>query len=399
MYPFPIFLFSNTLPPAAGPVLAAYTLNSNASDVGGNGIGSPTGNPQTLIILTENGGVYGTGNNLASFTDYALFGKDKPSLYGGQWFTFVDSGAKAIYPYMEGFLIRMEDNTFRQVGATFDGTQGKAGVNVWAPKGLQANAIRYVAPGLDHCLIMMETGNLLGVGANFSGSLGFSQQNVTDPVTIRTGVSQAFSSQKYTAYFILQDGSLYASGRGENGNLMNGSTSDRASFAKVLFSGAAPSIKEFIPGAFGTKTITTAGDVYVTGDDLGIGLNNGVVTSPTKITNLPNSSNGFSLPLQTTLRSSLLLANGDKTRYFGNPRLGRAVGQVSDAAPGAYSLTDILTGIDHSLTTSVTPYGGGTVVVNNGNLYLAGQNRIFQDPRNGNQDIITPLIKSDYKLP
>lgn len=257
--------------------------------------------------------------------------------------------------------------------------------------------VRKLATGQDHVLVLMNDNTLYGVGVNSSGALGVSQTNIVTPRLIDTGVTDAYSSQLATAYY-LKGNTLYASGSGSNGALMSGSTSSRASFAAVSVGGSTTNVASFAAGYFGNKILTTTGSVYVTGDQYTTGTAGAVISTPTLMAGVPTTSNGINFPEQSTYRSTILLGNGDLTKYYANPRMGRTVGLSSESGPGAYTFVEVLQGVDHSLTTGLAHYAGGTIVINNGYIYQCGLNRCFQSPQ-GTQDIVTPLTKTTYTLP
>lgn len=392
MYPFQILLLGSSPVPQAGPVAKAYTFTSPSSDVGSTGL---TGSiPQTLVILTEDGGLYGTGANLNSALTSAMFGQNAPDRYGAQWFTFETSGVVEVYPHMSGFIYKMQDGTYHIRGIMIGGTADAN--NVWTAGTLNMANVKKLAVGEDHALLLMNDGTLYGVGNNSYGALGVSTQNITTPRQIDTGVADIFSTQYCTAYY-LKGNTLYASGFGGNGALMNGSTSNRASFAAVTVAGGTGNVQAFTAGYLGNKIKSTGGTVYVTGEQYSTG-SDVVLTSPTALASPPSTTTGFSFVDPLTYRDAQLLTNGDKTKYFANPRLGKVVGLASEAGVGAQAFVEVLTGVDHTLTTAVAVYAGGTILINNGNIYQCGLNRCFQSPQ-GTQNIVSPLTKTNYPLP
>lgn len=115
----------------------------------------------------------------------------------------------------DGSLWAMGNDAFGQLG---DGNFNSTGVN--QPEKIVAGGVTAIAAGRDHSLFLMNDGSLWAMGDNDQGQLGdgpASAQNL--PVKIINGGVAAIAAGELHSLFLKSDGSLWGMGYNYNGEL------------------------------------------------------------------------------------------------------------------------------------------------------------------------------------
>ena len=121
-----------------------------------------------------------------------------------------------------------------------------------------------VVAGARHCMVLTQKGRVWTAGWNNHGQLGDGSQNdkKTFVRVMVTGTKVVgVATGDLHSMVMMQDGSVWASGRNFNGQLGDGSKSDRDSFVKVVSTGAA----DVAAGGYHSIVLKQDGSVWTTG--------------------------------------------------------------------------------------------------------------------------------------
>ena len=208
-----------------------------------------------IVALGSDGNVYAWGlNNYGQLGDSSTASDSIPVMVkkpaGVTSWTAVAAGAfYSMAMANNGDIYAWGFNNFGQLG---NGTTSNDSIPtlVKLPTGVTATKI---AAGTNFGLAVGSNDSLYVWGRNFNGQLGIG--NTTDqhsPVTVKfpSGVTSwtEIGAGAFTSYALGNDGNLYSAGSNGNGQVGDGTTSQRNSFTKVLLPGAATGWKSFSGG-------------------------------------------------------------------------------------------------------------------------------------------------------
>ncbi len=146
---------------------------------------------------------------------------------------------------------------------------------------------RSVSAGYFHTMILKDDGTLWATGRGTLGMLGTGDsEHVSTPVEILVGGTSggvaAVSSGVYHTMILKDDGTLWATGRNDAGQLGTGDTTDVSTPVEILVDGVSGSVAAVAAGGSHTIILKTDGTLWVTGNnnygELGTGDTTGVNT-------------------------------------------------------------------------------------------------------------------------
>lgn len=242
--------------------------------------GMATGSTHSLFIKVD-GSLWATGNNLSgqlcdgnSGGDYWDFevGVDRNSPI-----LVVESGVKAVSAGEEHSLVLMENGSLWAAGGNQYGQLGD-GTTDDSPNlsRIVASGVVACSAGLQHSLYVLSDGSLWGMGLNEWGALGDGSeegQNLwqMDPVKVVDSGVTACSAGKEHSLFTKSDGSLWAMGANNFGQLGDGTGIDQYSPVKIRDSG----VKAIAAGGSHSLFVMSDGSLWAMGDNFAGQLGDG----------------------------------------------------------------------------------------------------------------------------
>ena len=204
------------------------------------------------MILKEDGSVWSTGATESGLSNHFV--------------KMIPNGAMAVAAGTGFSIVLKKDSSVWAVGRNFrgqlgDGTKYKRDTFFFVRVIIGAKA---VAAGGYHGMILTREGSVWGTGWNVYGQLGddSSSYRARFCVVISSGVKVvAVAAGELHSVLLKQDGSVWAAGRNQYGQLGDGSDTDRKSFVKVMSRGA----KAVAAGGYHSMVLKEDGSVWATG--------------------------------------------------------------------------------------------------------------------------------------
>lgn len=244
---------------------------------------------------------------------------------------------------------------------------GRKGNNVFSSRRILENVVD-VQLGFYFGTALDADGNVYAWGRNEYGSVGVgseSTKTVTKPTKIKLGDVVELAAGDEHALAMISDGSLYAWGRNQRGQLGNGSTKNGYSPKKISTPGE---VMSFTAGDYNTALILTDGTLWMCGDNsrgqLGLKASDKPVTSFVQ------------LPLQNVAQVSVgdyhvvALTEDGKVYTWGSNEYGQLGNwQLDDKE----SQPQLLVKMDNVRAVNAGDYHT-FVLCHNGDLYAFGRN-------------------------
>ena len=230
------------------------------------------------MVLTQEGSVYATGENgIGQLGDGStsdknffvkVFSSDAKAIAAGDTYSMIVR--------RDGSLWASGRNTYGQFGdgnPSYEVPPERPRFVKIVPGGVDA-----VSAGGAHSIIVKEDGSLWASGDNEFGQLG--DRSTTSRRIFAKVISAgatATGAGSWHSLMLQQDGSVWATGRNTRGQLGDGTTTDRHSFIKIISSGAtavaAGNIHSMVLKQDGSLWATGANDLGQLGDPMTAGRN------------------------------------------------------------------------------------------------------------------------------
>ena len=233
-----------------------------------------------LFVMSVAGDVYGVGSN--SIGELGI-GTSGPNSYKSTLTQMVNSSGRTPKYISCGYLhtiILMTDGSIWGTGGNQYGQLGISPGNAQVISTLtqMVNATGKkaisIAAGGYHTIVLMEDGTMWGVGVNQNGQLGLglgvgvgntiNQTSLTQMVNNTGKMPASISCGLNYTMVLMTDGSIWATGSNQYGQLGIGNTTDQSSLASVIYAnGKTP--KYISCGYFNAMVLMTDGSVWGTG--------------------------------------------------------------------------------------------------------------------------------------
>ncbi len=305
----------------------------------------------SILFITNDGALWGCGSNwMGQIGD----GTTKDVLTPKQIMTNVISASNSAYNSLmlkaDGTLWGCGDNSFGQLGDT-------AAVSYLLPKRVANGDVIAFSSGGSRSYYVSSYGQLWSCGQNYNGDLGNGTLNNSDTFALIPSLNSVNSVQSAlgnSAFIITQDGTLWACGANSNGQLGDGTDTDRVTPKQIL-----SNVSQVGSGARHTIILRADGTAYGCGDNslgqLG-GLPGTNILSPTPIPGMTGVAAASAGGLHSIFlkRDSTLWACG----YNGEGELGDS---AATAQPIPTKMANTVIGISASSMISVFIKSDGTL--------------------------------------
>jgi alpha-tubulin suppressor-like RCC1 family protein len=334
------------------------------------------------LVLLETGEVYSVGENRlgqlgdGSETNRQEFVKVQSS-WGTNKVVAVSAGNNHSLILLEsGEVYAFGNNSYGQLG---DGTTTRKNtpVKVLAPWG--STKVIDISSGRDHSLFLLENGDLYGVGRNFNGQLGDgTYTDRTSPVKLlkpwgTTKISDMSTGDTHTLV-LLETGEVYSCGFNSSGQLGNGTTNNTNTPVKVLSPWGSTKVIEVSNGIRHSLFLLETGEVYGVGSntygEIGMSTNESRLT-PAKVQSTWGSTKAVGINAGH-LHSHYILETGEvyASGYNYGGRLGSTLADLYQFTPiqvntpwGTTKVISVSASSEHSL-----------FLLETGEFYGAGSN-------------------------
>jgi alpha-tubulin suppressor-like RCC1 family protein len=336
------------------------------------------GEGHTMVLKTDRT-LYATGNNGNGQLGFGLNDTSKNSLtqvpyIAGKTISNISCGGKHTMVLMtDGTLYATGYNEYGQLGLGNNNNTNSL-TQVTSITGIISN----VSCGGYHTMVLMFDGKLYATGSNNNGQLGLglndTSKNILTQVPYIAGktISNVFCGGNHTMV-LMTDGTLYATGRNNFGQLGLGHTGITSSLTQVTpITGK--TISSVSCGEFHTMVLMTDGTLYATGynntGQLGLGYT-GITSSLTEVTSIPGTIINISCGAYHTM---VLMFDGTlyATGYNNLGQLGiSSSGSTSNLTLvtliAGKTIINVSCGLDHTI-----------VLMTDGTLYATGSNNYGQ---------------------
>ena len=220
------------------------------------------------LIVKPDGSVWAAGEN--HFGQLGLGSRTKFKPYFGK---VLADGAKAVAAGGEYSMLLKQDGSVWATGKNLHGQFGD-GSNTDSSSFVQVipGGAKVIAAGSKHSLVVKEDGSLWSTGYNMHGQLG--DGSTADRITFARvplhGVkrlllngAQAVTGGAEHSMVLAQDGSVWAAGANDFGQLGDGSTISKRTFVQILPTGA----QAIAAGGFHSMVLKQDGTILATGDN------------------------------------------------------------------------------------------------------------------------------------
>jgi alpha-tubulin suppressor-like RCC1 family protein len=373
---------------------------------------TPISSPVTAIAaaarisfaITDDGSLWAWGSNINGQLGAGTTTNSVNPLKIGVKFATVSAGyGHSLALKTDGTLWAWGNNSFGQLG---DGTTTSRTV----PVQIGSDTYQAVSAGLNFSLAIKSDGTLWAWGDNSFEQLGFGDNSPaysTVPVQIGSDTYQAVSAGTGHALALKSDGSLWAWGDNNHGELGDGCSVDTTSGQTVCTNKNVPeaidsgsSYAAIASGYFYSLAIKTDGSLWAWGDnaqaDLGTGDSKAVYLVPTHI------GDGYS-PVAAALSASKFSVLGNTTVYYHSLALkgdgslwawgDNTFGQIGDNSRTPVSAPKQLLAGSGDIFTAVSAGDGdhSLAIKSDGSLWAWGSNSCGQLGNGNNNTSYVPI--------
>jgi len=246
-----------------------------------------------------------------------------------------------------------------------------------------------ISCGDRHTIILMTDGTVYGCGYNTNGELG--DGTTTDRTTMVKMINTTGRTPEKVEcganhnVLLMKDSSIYACGRNAYGQLGDGTTTNRTTLVEVLNSTDKIPVQIYVKGDI-SMLLMRDGSIYGCGSNSFGQLGDGTTTDRSTIVEMTNSSSSTPKDIQVNGSNTIILMNDDTiyaTGYNNYGQLGNGTSGITYVNPPTNSF--ILTGDSKSLTD-----------VNNPNIAL----ELFGNPTFGTDGVeLTDTTSKYIKVP
>jgi alpha-tubulin suppressor-like RCC1 family protein len=325
------------------------------------------------IVLMQDGSIYGTGSN--NFGQLGLGDAiggvsvlTRINIPDGKTARYISVGSS---PFEAHTIVLMQDGSIYGTGRNLEGQLGLVNVIVGGSVNVltlinipDGKTARYISAGGSHTIVLMQDGSIYGTGRNLEGQLGLDNNNanvsVLTPINIPDGKTARYiSAGGVHTIVLMQDGSIYGTGSNLEGQL----GLDNAVNVLTLINIPDGKTARYISaGGFHTIVLMQDGSIYGTGRKLEgqLGLDNNNAVNVLTLINIPDGktaryiSAGGSHTIVLMQDGSIY---GTGSNNFGQLGLGDAIGGVNvlTPMPNAIDVTYI-TGMEYIFSIMIIGY-------------------------------------------
>jgi alpha-tubulin suppressor-like RCC1 family protein len=267
-------------------------------------------------------------------------------------------GSHSLALLSDGSVWAVGSNTYGQLG---DGT--KTDKTIWALAMPVGSGVIQIAAGSVHSLALKSDGSVCAVGGNTYGHLGDGttapKATWTPVLAAGSGVIQVAVSQTHSLV-LKSDGSVWATGMNNYGQLGDGTTKDKTTWISVIPSG----VIQVAAGGRHSLALKSDGSVWATGYNVQGQLGDGTRTNKSTWTSVIPSG---ATQVAGVYHSLVLKSDGSVWAAGYNGR-----GQLGD---GTVSNKSTWTSVIPSGVTQVAAGAGHSLVLkSNGSVWATGRN-------------------------
>ncbi len=180
-----------------------------------------------LLLVTNDGNLWGVGSNF-----YGALGLGSDSKTYETPIKLTLSSVANVAVGSENSLVLLDDGSLWAMGRNRDGQLGVGNRNeVRVPTRIVDGGVQAMAVGYTHALFVKDDGSLWGMGSNEEGALGIGDPGQVGsqlvPVMIAPSGFASVSLGDWSSFALKADGSLWAFGRNEFGQLGDGTNLSR----------------------------------------------------------------------------------------------------------------------------------------------------------------------------
>ncbi|AEC03050.1 fimbrillin family protein [Parasphaerochaeta coccoides] len=204
----------------------------------------------------------------------------------------------------DGTLWATGRNNYGQLGVG-DTTNRRTPVQVWdsTDGSVKMTDVAAVSAGSNHTMILKKDGTLWAMGYNYFGQLGDdTTDNKSTPVQVKDDAGgfmtdvKTVSAGGYHTTILKEDGTLWATGSNQQGQLGVGNTTNRSTPVQVKASTAANDfmidVKEVSAGTYHTTILKEDGTLWATGYNSDGQLGDGTTTARTTPVRVKDTTDG-----------------------------------------------------------------------------------------------------------
>ncbi len=299
----------------------------------------------------------------------------------------------------EHSMILKSDDTLWAVGSNQFGQLGndKSGADTEELNPIKVmDRVDKVSAGKYHSMILKKNGELWAVGRNGYGQLGDgTKENRLTPVQVKnaagepmTEVAQVSAGGSHTM-IVMKNGELWAVGRNDNGQLGDGTKTNRAFPVQVKTATGEPmtQVAQVSAGGQHSMIVVKNGELWAVGNNNKGQLGDSSTTkrlNPVRVKEIPNEGGsaremtGIVTQVSAGDAHSMILKKDNTLWAVGQNRMGQlADGTKNNTLTPIQVMADVAQ-VSASLPDDTTAAGHTMIVVKNGELWAVGTNRYGQ---------------------